>query len=93
PCTSTSFTASARNSGVYVVDFMISLPLTSLSNGSVRKTQVTSAIRALNITRIIVAHRPETIASANRIILMEHGEIAKEMTSYTFAPRRHERRL
>ncbi|WP_229256595.1 hypothetical protein, partial [Duganella lactea] len=43
PCTSTSFTASARNSGVYVVDFMISLPLTSLSNGSVRKTQVTSS--------------------------------------------------
>ncbi|MYM83488.1 ATP-binding cassette domain-containing protein [Duganella sp. FT50W] len=58
-----------------------------------REHEVNAAIRALNITRIIVAHRPETIASANRIILMEHGEIAKEMTSYTFAPRRHERRL
>src|SRR5471030_286807 len=42
PCASTSLTASARNSGVYVVDFMFSLPLTSLSNGSVRKCQATS---------------------------------------------------
>ncbi|WP_207393714.1 hypothetical protein, partial [Duganella aceris] len=41
-CASTSLTASARNSGVYVVDFMFSLPLTSLSNGSVRKSQATS---------------------------------------------------
>src|SRR5471032_2685023 len=44
PCASTSLTASARNSGVYVVDFMFSLPLTSLSNGSVRKCQATSTI-------------------------------------------------
>ncbi|MPQ55149.1 hypothetical protein [Duganella sp. FT27W] len=34
-CTNTSLTASARNSGVYVGYFMFSLPLTSLSNGSV----------------------------------------------------------
>ncbi|NGZ88633.1 hypothetical protein GW587_30830, partial [Duganella sp. SAP-35] len=44
---STSLTASARNSGVYVVDFMFSLPLTSLSNGSVRKSQATSIDLAL----------------------------------------------
>src|SRR5471030_107949 len=44
PCASTSLTASARNSGVYVVDFMFSLPLTSLSNGSVRRSQATSVL-------------------------------------------------
>jgi len=30
--------------------------------------QVNQAIRSLNITRVIIAHRPETIASADRII-------------------------
>lgn len=58
-----------------------------------REHEVNTAIRALNITRIIVAHRPETIASANRIIMMEHGRIAKEMTSHTFPQKLHERRL
>lgn len=47
PCASTSLTASALNSGVYVVDLMISLPLTSLSNGSVRKCQATSSANRL----------------------------------------------
>ncbi|WP_207393689.1 hypothetical protein, partial [Duganella aceris] len=48
-CASTSLTASARNSGVYVVDFMFSLPLTSLSNGSVRKSQATSTLLRTHI--------------------------------------------
>jgi len=42
PLASTNLTASTRNSGVYVVNFMLSLHLTILSNGSVRKIQVTS---------------------------------------------------
>ena len=35
--------------------------------------QVNAAIQALNITRIIIAHRPETIASANRVIVLAGG--------------------
>jgi len=33
-----------------------------------REHSVNEAVRALNLTRIIVAHRPETIASADRVI-------------------------
>lgn len=40
---------------------------------------VNAAVRNLDITRLIVAHRPETIASADRVLLMEHGRIAREL--------------
>ncbi|NUT80843.1 peptidase domain-containing ABC transporter [Pseudomonas brassicacearum] len=33
------------------------------------------AIRSLKITRIIVAHRPETIASADRVFILESGKL------------------
>jgi ATP-binding cassette, subfamily B, bacterial CvaB/MchF/RaxB len=36
---------------------------------------VASALRALNITRIIVAHRPETVAAADRVVRLEAGRI------------------
>lgn len=36
---------------------------------------VSNAISALGITRIIVAHRRETIEAADRIIVMEHGRL------------------
>jgi ATP-binding cassette subfamily B protein RaxB len=39
----------------------------------VKERQVNSAIKKLSITRIIVAHRPETIASADRVIRIENG--------------------
>lgn len=35
--------------------------------------KVNNAIRALHMTRIIVAHRPETIASADRTIILDSG--------------------
>ncbi len=35
-----------------------------------REAQVNSAVAALNVTRIIIAHRPETIASAGRVIVL-----------------------
>lgn len=38
--------------------------------------RVNQAIRSLRITRIIVAHRPETIASADRVIMLDAGKIA-----------------
>jgi ATP-binding cassette subfamily B protein RaxB len=38
--------------------------------------KVNAAIGALNITRLIVAHRPETIASAERLLLVRGGTVS-----------------
>ncbi|HEY0334954.1 MAG TPA: ATP-binding cassette domain-containing protein, partial [Stenotrophomonas sp.] len=43
---------------------------------------VNAAIRDLQLTRIIIAHRPETIASADRVLVMHQGRIVR-----TFDPR------
>jgi ATP-binding cassette subfamily B protein RaxB len=40
-----------------------------------REQAVNAAIRSLNITRVIVAHRPETIASADRVIALDFGVV------------------
>jgi len=32
-------------------------------------------------TRVIVAHRPETIASASRVIVLHEGRIAQDLRS------------
>ncbi len=40
-----------------------------------RERVVNDAIRALNITRVIIAHRPETIASADRVIQLGSGSV------------------
>ena len=37
------------------------------------EAQVNSAIKALGLTRIIIAHRPETIASASRVLTVRQG--------------------
>ena len=39
---------------------------------------VNAAIAQANLTRIIVAHRPETIAMAQRIIVMSRGVIVND---------------
>jgi ATP-binding cassette, subfamily B, bacterial CvaB/MchF/RaxB len=39
-----------------------------------RERQVNDAIRQLHLTRIIIAHRPETIASCDRIIMLAQGK-------------------
>ncbi len=44
-----------------------------------RERQVNDAIRALSITRIVVAHRPETIASADRMIVLKDGRIEQDV--------------
>jgi ATP-binding cassette subfamily B protein RaxB len=43
-----------------------------------RERQVNDAIRRLRITRIIIAHRPETIASADRVLEMHQGRIVAD---------------
>ena len=42
-----------------------------------RELQVSTAVRQLRLTRVIVAHRPETIASADRVLVMERGRIVE----------------
>lgn len=37
--------------------------------------QVNEAIKRCNVTRIVVAHRPETIRSAERILVLQDGVI------------------
>jgi ATP-binding cassette subfamily B protein RaxB len=37
---------------------------------------VNEAVKGLALTKVIVAHRPETIASADRVLLVENGRIA-----------------
>ncbi len=40
-----------------------------------RERLVNEAIRSLQLTRIVVAHRPETIASAARVIALQRGKL------------------
>ncbi|VWD35670.1 toxin secretion ABC transporter ATP-binding protein [Burkholderia lata] len=40
-----------------------------------REHHVNSAVGALRMTRVIVAHRPETIASAERVVMLDDGRI------------------
>jgi ABC-type bacteriocin/lantibiotic exporters, contain an N-terminal double-glycine peptidase domain len=40
---------------------------------------VNDAVKALKLTKVIVAHRPETISSADRVLVMEQGRIVQEM--------------
>ncbi|MCL6713515.1 peptidase domain-containing ABC transporter [Pseudomonas sp. R2.Fl] len=46
-----------------------------------REQLVNAAIQQLDLTRIIVAHRPETINSADRVLVMTNGQIAAEQIS------------
>jgi ATP-binding cassette subfamily B protein RaxB len=40
---------------------------------------VTAAVARLRLTRIVVAHRPETIAAADRVLVLEAGRIVREL--------------
>ncbi len=40
---------------------------------------VNDAVKQLDLTKVIVAHRPETIASADRVLVMEQGRIVQEL--------------
>ena len=40
-----------------------------------RERAVNEGLKDLNITRIVIAHRPETIASADRVIYLDNGSI------------------
>ncbi len=44
-----------------------------------KERAVNEAIRSLKLTRIIIAHRPETIASAERVIVLQGGRVAQDL--------------
>jgi ATP-binding cassette subfamily B protein RaxB len=46
-----------------------------------RERVVNQAIKQLALTRVIVAHRPETIASAGRVIALSEGRVAQDLLS------------
>jgi ATP-binding cassette subfamily B protein RaxB len=43
-----------------------------------RERIVNDAVRHLDLTKLIVAHRPETIASVDRVLVMEGGGMVRE---------------
>lgn len=51
-----------------------------------REKAVSAAIRATHMTRIIVAHRPETIRSADRVIAIDRGRVVKDLQVLGDAP-------
>ncbi len=45
-----------------------------------REEQINQAVRQLPLTRILIAHRASTIASASRVVRMEEGELVTDAT-------------
>ncbi|GFE80210.1 colicin V biosynthesis protein [Steroidobacter agaridevorans] len=50
-----------------------------------RERQVNAAIQKLAVTRIIIAHRPETIAMADRVIRIDGGRVVSELRAASSA--------
>jgi len=48
-----------------------------------RENAVSTAIRNTHVTRVIVAHRPETIASADRVITLNRGKLVRNLRQIT----------
>ena len=56
-----------------------------------KERAVNDAVRSLRLTRILIAHRPETIASAERVIVLQGGRVAQDLrrvAGETNAPQR-----
>ena len=51
-----------------------------------RERAVNHAIRQLALTRVIVAHRPETIHSAARVVALHDGRVAQDLRSVPTLP-------
>lgn len=44
-----------------------------------RERLVNIAVKQLNLTRIVIAHRPETIAAASRVIVLSDGRVTQDL--------------
>jgi len=51
-----------------------------------KERAVNDAIRELKLTRILIAHRPETIASASRVIVLQGGRVSQDLRQVPPAP-------
>ncbi len=51
-----------------------------------RERLVNHAVRQLKLTRVIVAHRPETIASVDRVIALDAGGVTHDLRAVSGAP-------
>lgn len=51
-----------------------------------RERLVNDAIKRLELTRVIIAHRPETISSADRVLIMQAGAVAHVLAQNTSSP-------
>jgi ATP-binding cassette subfamily B protein RaxB len=51
-----------------------------------KEEQVNRAVKALQMTRVIIAHRPQTIASADRVIVLMGGKIVQDVRVLEPAP-------
>jgi len=47
----------------------------------IKEKEINDMIKLLNITRIIIAHRPETISSVDRIIALNNGRVVSDQMS------------
>jgi ATP-binding cassette subfamily B protein RaxB len=50
-----------------------------------KEREVNRALAALNITRIVIAHRPDTIRAADRIVVLRNGRLSAPMSSEALA--------
>lgn len=48
-----------------------------------REKEVNAAVRTRQMTRMIVAHRPETIRSAERVIMLDQGKVVSDQKNIT----------
>ena len=46
-----------------------------------KERQVNASLRQLALTKIVIAHRPETIASAQRVVALHAGKVAQDLRS------------
>lgn len=53
-----------------------------------RERQISETLRHLHVTRILIAHRPETIASAERVLLLHKGKVRVHMPATRSADKR-----
>jgi ATP-binding cassette subfamily B protein RaxB len=56
-----------------------------------REKQVNAALKASGITRVCIAHRPETIRAADRVIELARGKVAKQASALAAEPARDRR--
>jgi ATP-binding cassette, subfamily B, bacterial CvaB/MchF/RaxB len=52
-----------------------------------REAEVSRAIAGMPLTRIVVAHRQQTLASVDRVVELENGRVLRDETAEVFAQR------